>query len=249
MNASVRTLAGIGSATHSAGMREHGHVMIYLPEVARGRALAEQVRAIGYDVELESRFETAAAGLADMRLAVALLDSGPDGLAFLDYLRAMREDVAALAVTSAPSLDDALRAIRAGALDYLELPETSGGATRPDRLALCDALDRAFALRESSAGRAGPAERRAPSAGHEAFPGWIAEETIPLSLAAYEKLALERALRESAGDARDAARRLGIGRSTFYRRAARVGLQLTGLQSRGRRESTPNGVGRPPPIG
>jgi len=47
---------------------------------------------------------------------------------------------------------------------------------------------------------------------------------LPLSLAAYERSALERALGESGGDATQAARRLRIGRSTFYRKLARHGL-------------------------
>jgi DNA-binding NtrC family response regulator len=48
---------------------------------------------------------------------------------------------------------------------------------------------------------------------------------IVLSLDAYERCALERALAESEGDAVRAARRLGIGRSTFYRKLARHGLR------------------------
>jgi DNA-binding NtrC family response regulator len=47
---------------------------------------------------------------------------------------------------------------------------------------------------------------------------------VPLSLAAYERLALERALAETGGDAPEAARRLGLGRSTLYRKLARHGL-------------------------
>jgi two-component system response regulator HydG len=48
---------------------------------------------------------------------------------------------------------------------------------------------------------------------------------VALSLEAYERCALERALEESSGDVRAAARLLGIGRSTFYRKLARHGLQ------------------------
>ena len=48
---------------------------------------------------------------------------------------------------------------------------------------------------------------------------------VPLSLDAYERCALERALRECDGDATIAAQRLGIGRSTFYRKLARHGLR------------------------
>jgi transcriptional regulator of acetoin/glycerol metabolism len=47
---------------------------------------------------------------------------------------------------------------------------------------------------------------------------------LPLSLEAYERSALERALREAGGNATEAARRLGIGRSTFYRKLGRHGL-------------------------
>jgi len=52
---------------------------------------------------------------------------------------------------------------------------------------------------------------------------------LPLSLDAYERSALERALLESGGNATDAARRLGIGRSTFYRKLGKHGLRVPGL--------------------
>ncbi|MDJ0785840.1 MAG: sigma-54 dependent transcriptional regulator [Myxococcota bacterium] len=48
---------------------------------------------------------------------------------------------------------------------------------------------------------------------------------LPLSLSAYERCVLERALRESEGDATEAARRLGIGRSTIYRKLQRHGIE------------------------
>jgi DNA-binding NtrC family response regulator len=48
---------------------------------------------------------------------------------------------------------------------------------------------------------------------------------LPLDLDAYERCALERALAEAGGDATEAARRLGIGRSTFYRKLARHALR------------------------
>ena len=47
---------------------------------------------------------------------------------------------------------------------------------------------------------------------------------VPLSLEAYERCAIERALREAGGDATQAARRLGIGRSTFYRKLSKHGI-------------------------
>jgi len=48
---------------------------------------------------------------------------------------------------------------------------------------------------------------------------------LELSLDAYERCALERALEESGGDAAVAARRLGVGRSTFYRKLSQHGLR------------------------
>jgi len=58
--------------------------------------------------------------------------------------------------------------------------------------------------------------------------GGAREEVLPLSLEAYERRALQRALDESGGDARAAARRLGVGRSTLYRKLARHGLRTRG---------------------
>ena len=52
-----------------------------------------------------------------------------------------------------------------------------------------------------------------------------APDSLPLDLEAYERCALERALRECGGDASLAARRLGIGRSTLYRKLAHHGLR------------------------
>ena len=49
-------------------------------------------------------------------------------------------------------------------------------------------------------------------------------DELPLSFDAYERAAMERALHVSGGDVVLAAQRLGIGRSTFYRKLARHGI-------------------------
>ena len=54
------------------------------------------------------------------------------------------------------------------------------------------------------------------------------EDRLPLSLDAYEKRVLERALEETRGDATAAAKKLGIGRSTFYRKLAKHGVRARG---------------------
>ncbi len=53
-----------------------------------------------------------------------------------------------------------------------------------------------------------------------------AADAPPLSLEAYERRALERALHECGNNATEAARRLGIGRSTLYRKLARHGIAV-----------------------
>ena len=76
-----------------------------------------------------------------------------------------------------------------------------------------------------------------------------AASALPLSLEAYERCALERALREAEGDARSAARRLGIGRSTFYRKLARFGIRERGERDpRIPLEEPATGVGAPRSI-
>jgi transcriptional regulator with PAS, ATPase and Fis domain len=62
-------------------------------------------------------------------------------------------------------------------------------------------------------------------AGERRIQTGAAGEMIPLSLARYECAALERALADAQGDARIAARLLGIGRSTLYRKLGRHGLR------------------------
>jgi DNA-binding NtrC family response regulator len=65
----------------------------------------------------------------------------------------------------------------------------------------------------------------ARAGGRRGAPGPAPDPGIPLSLDAYERCALERALAEAEGDATRAAHRLGIGRSTLYRKLARHGLR------------------------
>ena len=84
-----------------------------------------------------------------------------------------------------------------------------------------NAVESALALSPSD--RLGPADFPLGGARPLASPG-VGPADLPLSLDAYERCALERALAEERGDASRAARRLGIGRSTFYRKLAKHDL-------------------------
>jgi DNA-binding NtrC family response regulator len=85
-----------------------------------------------------------------------------------------------------------------------------------------NAVESALALAQG--GRLRTADFRLGRARFAAEPGPRDEEALPLSLEAYERSALERSLRESGGDVTQAARRLGIGRSTLYRKLAQHGI-------------------------
>jgi len=85
-----------------------------------------------------------------------------------------------------------------------------------------NAIESALAIATGPRLRAGDLPMRIQSAA----PGSLA--SIPLTLEAYERAALERALAEAHGDARAAAQRLGIGRSTLYRKLGRHGLRARG---------------------
>ncbi len=120
-------------------------------------------------------------------------------------------------------VERAVEAMRLGAFDYV-------AESVRDLSRVGDAIRGALNRRERAAERPDP---------------------IPLSLAAYEQRALERALNENDGDARRAARCLGIGRSTFYRKASKLGMvdcQKPERPGRASRRPRP-GVGHSPSIG
>jgi two-component system C4-dicarboxylate transport response regulator DctD len=144
-------------------------------------------------------------------------------------------------VTGHGSIDSAVRCMRRGAFDYLEKPfRDSGRIGQTVRAAL---ERRARILCAEATHVALSVDHRARNDSSRA------EASVPLSLEAYEGLALERALQESGGDARLAAARLGIGRSTFYRKAAKLGIALRRLEDDEEADTrTGSGVGRAPSI-
>ncbi|MBW2695311.1 MAG: response regulator [Deltaproteobacteria bacterium] len=212
------------------------------------RVLDRILRGVGLRVMVAQSEEQMSHFLVDPDLAVVLLDlfmGQAKGVDVLDRIKRERNDVEVVVVTGHGSIDSAVRCMRRGAFEYLEKPFRDLGRIRATVHA---ALARhAENIRVEVAEVALCVDERATHG-----PGAI-EASVPLSLAAYERLALERALQESDGDARRAARSLGIGRSTFYRKAANLDISLgrdadaepdadEGAEPR-------DGVGRRPSIG
>jgi two-component system response regulator HydG len=142
----------------------------------------------------------------------------------LPPLRERREDIPLLAqhiLETRRRPDDPPLAFEAEALLALVAHDWPGNVRELENV-----IESAAALAQGERLRAAdlalPAVRRGA-----ALPGGApAAQALPLSLAAYERAALERALAECGGDASAAARRLGIGRSTFYRKLATHGIAI-----------------------
>jgi DNA-binding NtrC family response regulator len=205
------------------------------------RALQRILAPVGHRLVLSGETVPLDAWLYDPRLAVVVLDlfmgseSGPERVV---RIRRARPDVAVVVMTGRPSIDGAVQCMRAGAFDFLCKPFTDLERVRG---VVADARRFANGLSSESEG----ATSDAPVRGLDwvrvplvAEPPPLAA-AVPLSLEAYERLALERALREASGDAAEAARRLGIGRSTFYRKAAKHGVAMRRIEGPARPEPAP----------
>jgi len=193
--------------------------------------------------------------LRDPSLAVVLLDlfmGDAGGLEALARTRSHRPDVEVVVMTGRASVESAVLCMRSGAFDYLSKPFSDIDRVR-------DAVDLAKACAVMGDGTGVEAELRARVCRDTASPtDWTrvpptseatTTSTVPLTLEAYERLALERALYEAAGDAAEAARRLGIGRSTFYRKAAKLGVDLQRRNAETGRTVEPSPRQRPPWFG
>jgi DNA-binding NtrC family response regulator len=196
------------------------------------RALTRILAGGGHRLVTASRVEDLGDLLCDPSLAVVLLDlfmGEAGGLDALARIRGQRPDVEVVVMTGRASVESAVLCMRAGAFDYLSKPFSDIDRVR-------DAVDVAKACAAMADGADAEAGIRVRVCRDAAGPtDWtrvpLASEastapSVPLTLEAYERLALERALHEAAGDAAEAARRLGIGRSTFYRKAAKLGVDL-----------------------
>ncbi|MBW2315355.1 MAG: sigma-54-dependent Fis family transcriptional regulator [Deltaproteobacteria bacterium] len=151
------------------------------------------------------------------RLAVVQIEIPP--------LRQRREDIPLLAHhflgkhAGGGEVEDPVAGLDDDALEALVAYDWPGNVRELENV-----IESALALARGPRLRRGdlrlPLQRATSGAAHE----------LPLSLDAYERSALERALAECGGDVGLAARRLGLGRSTFYRKLAKHGLEPQGFR-------------------
>ena len=82
-------------------------------------------RQIGFDVEYRSNGRDALAALATMNPDVAMVDLQMPELTGIDVLRAVRaadSEAQVILMTGSATVDTAIEAVKAGALDYLSKP-------------------------------------------------------------------------------------------------------------------------------
>ncbi|WP_242346740.1 GGDEF domain-containing response regulator [Anaeromyxobacter terrae] len=122
-----------------------GHAVLLVDDERFARTVyADYLRAAGYDVEVADGADTALGQLARRRFDVLLTDvilPGPqDGLELLDAAKQLDPGIGVIVITALDKVDPAVRAMRAGASDYLVKPVT------PEQLQV--AVQRCLSMRE-----------------------------------------------------------------------------------------------------
>jgi two-component system response regulator HydG len=136
-------------------------------------------------------------------------------------LRERREDIPLLVhhfLAKYRGEQSRVEGIEDGALELLVNADWFGNVRELENV-----IESAMALAPGPRLRVADLPQRGLSGARHAAP----QPELALSLEAYERCALERALEASGGDASVAAHLLGIGRSTLYRKVAKHGLQIT----------------------
>ncbi|QTL02747.1 response regulator [Aquabacter sp. L1I39] len=188
------------------------------------RRLEGVLAGLGHEVESVGDGDAALARLLGERFDAVLLDlviPGLDGMGLIGALRRRGDDTPVVAAVTAAGLEGAASAMKAGANDFVVKP---AGALR-----LKVALDNAMAL---------AAARRAAASNVVTLPvarPAVEEEPADAlsltdrqghvrALVQIEAEAIRAAVSLYGGRMSEVARRLGIGRSTLYRRMAALGL-------------------------
>ena len=164
--------------------------------------------------------------LSDIRMP------GKDGFDLLDWVQTVDPDLPVILLTGEGDVPMAVRAIAAGAYDFLQKP------CQPDRLleTLHRALDHRHIILKNRVLE--DQLRRTKAANHSASLGAPDTPEAGVSLAdqmdAFERLILTETLKRNQGKAAEAARELGLPRKTLYDKLARH--QISAKEFRGRKE-------------
>ncbi|WP_454918308.1 response regulator [Xanthobacter sediminis] len=212
------------------------------------RRLESAVRLMGYEPILAGNGDAALALMGRLSFDVVLLDlvlPELDGMGLLGAMTARGLNVPVVAAVTAGNIDAAASAIRAGARDFVVKP---AGALRLE-VALANAIalgGRSVAAAPRDAGRtlravppdiADTPAIAAPSLVPPAVPiAWTARPSAPAPwvdpgghvrpLEEIEEKVIRFACALYGGRLTEVARRLGIGRSTLYRKLSRLGLAV-----------------------
>ncbi|MFG1461327.1 response regulator [Xanthobacter sp. DSM 24535] len=209
-------------------------ILLVEDDLLERRRLESSLAHLGYECTSVGDGDAALARLAVETFDCVLLDlvlPGLDGLGVLGALKARGCSVPVVACVTAAGLEAVASAVRLGARDFVVKPV---GAVRL-QVAITNAVTLARLIRrdeEAGASRhnvvtLAPVEAPAP-AGEESVP------QVPLldpqgharSLVQIEEEAIRAAVSLYGGRMSEVARRLGIGRSTLYRRLNALGLAV-----------------------
>ncbi len=185
-------------------MSSRARVLVVDDEPLKRITLQIELGEAGYDVVEAPDAESALAVLATQTVHAVVSDvrmPGMDGLALLERTRETNPDAVVILMTAYGAVEDAVRAIKRGAFDYITKPfETR---------ALIPKLERALAQRPPAGDRPAAPD---PSSG------------LPSALADVERGMILSALEHCRFNQARAAQRLGIPRTTLRDKMARYGI-------------------------
>jgi two-component system response regulator HydG len=128
--ASAQQAAAVSSTTGAARQVENkGRILVVDDEVNARTALLELLRDEGYEVDSAADAFKAMGKMADFAPDLVLTDvkmPGMDGLQLLARLREDDADLPVIMMTAFGEVETAVRAMRAGARDYLAKPVNVG---------------------------------------------------------------------------------------------------------------------------
>jgi two-component system nitrogen regulation response regulator GlnG len=145
-------------------MSERARVLVADDEPGIRFVLRETLEEAGHEVVEAASGDEALAALASGEFSIAFFDirmPGPSGLELLDQVKASGSDAAVVIITAQSSFENAVEAMKRGALDYLAKPfGTDEARALVEKALRSRALEREVReLRREVSGRAGAGER------------------------------------------------------------------------------------------